>query len=73
MPLGKELSALMEAEIVVNNRESQRLTGVVDRSLVQGLGVIQNVLIQQHGGTADDAATMAALRTAIHIPQADGG
>ena len=73
MPLGKELSALMEAEIVVNNRESQRLTGVVDRSLTQGLGVIQNILIQQHGGTADDAATMAALRTAIHIPQVDAG
>lgn len=59
-------------ELLAGARESARLSGVVDRSLVQGLGVIQNILIQQHGGTADDAATMAALRTAIHIPVAAG-
>ena len=52
-----------------NARESNRLTSVVDRNLTQGLGVVNTTLIQQHGSTADDAATMAAMRTAIHIPE----
>jgi len=32
--------------------------------------VVNTTLIQQHGGTADDAATMAALRTSIYVPRA---
>ena len=55
-----------------NARESNRLTSVVDRNLTQGLGVVNTTLIQQHGSTADDAATMAAMRTAIHIPAKEG-
>jgi hypothetical protein len=68
MPLDPEVSDLLKMEGMAGTRESARLSGVVDRNLVQGLGVINSTLIQQHGGTADDAAQMAALRTAIHIP-----
>lgn len=71
MPLDSEVSDLLKMEGMAGARESARLSGVVDRNLVQGLGVVNTTLIQQHGGTADDAATMAALRTAIHIPIAD--
>lgn len=71
MALDPEVSDLLKGEMMTGARESARLTGAVDRNLVQGLGVVNTTLIQQHGGVADDAATMAALRTAIHIPQAD--
>ena len=75
MSLDAEVADLLKMEGMAGARESARLTGAVDRNLVQGLGVINSTLIQQHGGTADDAATMAALRTARYIPvvnDADG-
>jgi hypothetical protein len=69
MALDAEVSDLLKGELAAGARESARLTGAVDRNLVQGLGVINNTLIQQHGSAADDAATFAALRTAIHVPK----
>lgn len=69
MPLDAEVSDLLKGEMVSGARESARLTGTVDRNLVQGLGVINSTLIQQHGSTADDAATFAALRTSIYVPK----
>jgi hypothetical protein len=72
MPMDTEVSDLLKMEGMAGARESARLTGVVDRNLVQGLGVVNTNLIQQGGSVADDAATMAALRTAIHVPQAAG-
>lgn len=69
MPLDSEVSDLLKGEMVSGARESARLTGAMDRNLVQGMGVINSTLIQQHGGTADDAATMAALRTATYVPR----
>lgn len=63
MALDPEVADLLKMEGMAGARESARLTGTVDRNLVQGLGVINSALIQQNGGTADDAATMAALRT----------
>ena len=71
MPLDSEVSDLLKGELMVGARNSAGLTAAADRTLTQGLGVVNTTLIQQHGSTADDAATMAALRTAIHIPQAD--
>jgi hypothetical protein len=71
MPLDEQVCDLLKMEGMTGARESARLSGVVDRNLVQGLGVVNTTLIHQHGGTADDAATMAALRTAIHIPVID--
>lgn len=52
-------------------QSGNQLTSVIDRNLVQGLGVINSTLIQQHGGVADDSAQMAGMRTAIHVPVAD--
>lgn len=66
------IESLVAGELVSGSRESARLTGMADRNLTQGLGVIHDVLIQQAGGVADDAATMAAMRTSIHIPTAGG-
>ena len=71
MPVLSELIDVIGAELAVGARESARLTGMADRNLTQGLGVIDNTLIQQAGGVADDAATMAALRTATHVPSKD--
>ena len=70
MALDAEVADLLKMEGMAGARESARLTGVVDRNLVQGLGVINSNLIQQQGGTTDDAATMAALRTAVYVPKA---
>jgi hypothetical protein len=69
MALDAEVSDLLKMEGMAGARESARLSGAVDRNLVQGLGVVNTSLIQQAGGTADDAATMAALRTAIYVPE----
>jgi len=69
MALDAEVGDLLKMEGMVGARESAKLAGVVDRNLVQGLGVVNTTLIQQHGGSADDAATMAALRTSIYVPQ----
>lgn len=72
MPLDPEVSDLLKMEGMVGAREGGKLSGVIDRNLVQGLGVVNTTLIQQHGGVADDAATMAALRTSIYVPKAAG-
>lgn len=72
MALDAEVADLLKMEGMAGARESARLTGAVDRNLVQGLGVINSTLIQQHGGTVDDAATMAALRTAVYVPKSAG-
>ena len=71
MALDAAISDQLTLDGLVMAREGAKLSGVVDRNLVQGLGVVNTTLIQQHGSTADDAATMAAMRTAIHIPAAD--
>lgn len=68
--LDAELTDLLKGELVAGARGGAQLTFMADRNLTQGLGVVNTTLIQQHGGSADDAATMAALRTAIHVPQA---
>jgi len=72
MSLDETVADILKAELATGLRESAQLTAVVDRNLVQGLGVVNTTLIHQHGSTADDAATMAALRTAIHVPKAAG-
>lgn len=69
MALDPGVADILKGELAAGIRESARLTGLADRNLSQGLGVINNTLIQQHGSAADDAATMAALRTSIHVPQ----
>lgn len=69
MGLDSEVADLLKGELVAGLRGGARLTEMVDRNLSQGLGVINSTLIQQHGGSADDAATMAALRTSIHVPE----
>jgi len=69
--LDAEVSDLLKGEMMVGARTSAGLTAAVDRNLVQGLGVVNTTLIQQHGSTSDDPATMSALRTAIHVPEKD--
>ena len=68
MPLDPALENLISAEIGAGMRESARLSGIADRNLTQGLGVIHNTLIQQAGGVADDAALFAAMNTASRVP-----
>lgn len=71
MAMDPGLIDLLSGELITGAQQSAALTRALDRNLTQGLGVVNTTLIQQHGSTADDSATMAALRTAIHIPQAD--
>ena len=63
-----QLSDILIGELASGARANAGLTQAVDRNLTQGLGVVNTTLIQQHGSTADDAATMAALRTSIYVP-----
>jgi hypothetical protein len=63
------VESLLAAEVMSGTRESARLTSAADRNLTQGLGVIQNTLIQATGSPTDDAVIMALARTAIHVPE----
>lgn len=67
----QDIVEVLSGELLAGARESARLTGMADRNLTQGLGVINSNLIHQHGGTADDPATFGSLRTAIHVPEKD--
>lgn len=71
MAMDPGLIDLLSGELITGAQQSAALTRALDRNLTQGLGVVNTTLIQQHGSTADDAATMAALRTSIHIPTLD--
>lgn len=63
-----EIASILTAELAAGIRESMDLTGMADRNLVQGLGVVNTTLIQQHGGVADDSAIIAALQAASRSP-----
>lgn len=54
---------------------SQHRTSLIGESLLQGLGVVQNLSIQTANGSitasigmADDAQAAMGLRTAVHVP-----
>lgn len=72
MALDAGIESTLAGELLAGARESARLSAIVDRNAVQGLTVVNTTLLQQHGSAADDAATMAALRTSIHIPEKSG-
>lgn len=69
MALDSEVSDLLKAQIVSAANRGADLTGVIDRNLVQGLGVVNTALIQQAGAVSDDAGLIAALQTASGSPQ----
>ena len=71
MAMDTEVSDILKGELVAGARAGAALTNALDRNLTQGLGVVNTTLIQQHGSTADDAATMAALRASIFVPTKD--
>jgi len=73
MALDENVADLLKMEGMAGARAAAQLTGVIAQNSVQGLNVVNTTLIQQHGGTADDAAQMAALRTAIYVPQKTSG
>jgi hypothetical protein len=68
-----EIAGILLAELAAGTRESMDLTGMADRASVQALTVIQNNLIQQHGGVGDDPGLIAALQTASRVPNGPGG
>lgn len=52
-----------------SHQQSMGALNVVGANLVQGLGVVNTTLIQQHGGVADDAAQYGSMNTAAGVPQ----
>jgi len=69
MALDAAVSDILVAQLLSDHTQASGNSRTADRNLTQGLGVVNTTLIQQHGGTSDDAATFGALRTAIHVPQ----
>lgn len=69
MPLDPEVSDSFKSLIVSDAKNSSGLTQMADRNLSQGLGVIQNTLIQANGAVSDDPAIFGALNTAAGVPQ----
>lgn len=71
MPLDPEVSDLLKTQIVAGNQRGGDLNGVIDRNLVQALGVVQNLIVQSQGATADDSQLFGSLRTAPYVPVGD--
>jgi hypothetical protein len=69
MALDPEVSDGIKALILAGSKHQSELVGMASTNLAQGLGVINNTLIQQHGGVADDAAQFGAMNTAAGVPQ----
>lgn len=69
MPLDPEVSDAIKALIVSGSKAASEQTAMASLNLAQGLGVINNTLIQQHGGVADDAAQFGSMNTAAGVPQ----
>ena len=67
-PLDCEVANLLKTEAMSGLRITSQLTSTLAQNLVQGLGVVNTSLIQQHGGVADDAAQFAAMQTATRVP-----
>ena len=68
MAMEPALVDTIQAELLQSSVARGRLSEIADGNLTQGLGVIHNVLIQQAGGVADDAAIFAALSVADRTP-----
>ena len=68
MALDPEVSSQMASMIVASTKLIGDTILSSNLNLQQGLGVIQNTLIQGNATPQQDAA----LRTAIHVPAADG-
>ena len=62
--IGDQLTTLT----LTNAQQAMSLVSVIDRSLVQGLGVIQNSVIQAQASVSDDSGVIAALQTASRAP-----
>ena len=69
--LDPQVASIIKGEMLVGARQSAALTMLADRNATQGLTVVNTTLIQQHGSTADDAATFASLRATRIVPQPD--
>ncbi len=63
------LDDVLQGQLAAGIQSGAQLIVMASTNLTQGFGVILETLVQQGGGVADDAATMAALRTAIHVPE----
>ena len=69
MPLDVEVSNLLKQQMMASGARATDLDGVIDKSLVQGLGVIHNTVVHSVGATADDAQLMASLQHAATSPK----
>ncbi len=61
---------LMTTGLMLDSRESSRLTGMADRNAVQGLTVVQTTVIQSVAASADDGQLFASMRTSDRVPNA---
>lgn len=62
--MAQQFSALT----IANAQQGMSLTTVVDRNLVQGLGVAQGIALTSMALTSDDGQIIAALQTASRAP-----
>lgn len=65
--IGDQLTALT----LTNAQSTSQMGNVIGQNLAQGLGVVQNLVIQAQGSNSDDPAVIAALQTASRSPQGE--
>lgn len=64
-----DVSSAILALITASTKHATEMASMATNNLTQGLGTIQNVLIQQNGGVSDDSGLIAALQTAAGVPK----
>lgn len=61
----------LTALTLTNAQATAQMGNTIGQNLGQGLGVVQNLVIQAQGSNSDDPAVIAALQTASRSPQGE--
>lgn len=64
-----EIAKAINGLIAANVQTGARRTDIIGENLAQGLGVVQNTIVQSQGATSDDGTLIAALQAATGVPK----
>jgi len=67
--MDEKFSESIMALITGSAKHGSELNQMIDRNLSQGLGVVQNTIVQSQGASADDAQLLSALQAAVGSPR----
>jgi len=68
MAFDPEVAGQFTQLTVMSAQQGMTTINMIDRNLSQGLGVIQNSVIQAQASVSDDSGLISALQTASRVP-----